>query len=176
MRDGARGGLNTLVSSFMKEKVETIPPEASLLQAAAAMLEKQVPALIVVDGQRPVGIITAKDIFESALYREDERNMLVSGLSGLDKEASDAVVSDGRKMLGKIGNSLPIEALAFHVKKTGKEYFVSGHIRGPIAQLRASASDYDLMGAVAMVLDELRTQALKHKHTGIERRKNKRLG
>lgn len=176
MRDGARGGLNTLVSSFMKEQVETIPPEASLLQAAAAMLEKQVPALIVVDGPRPVGIITAKDIFESALYHEDERNVLVSGLSGLDKEAADAVVADGRKMLGKIGNSLPVEALAFHVKKTGKEFFVSGHIRGPVAQLRASASDYDLMGAVAMVLDELRTQALKHKHSGIERRKNRRIG
>ena len=176
MRDSAPTGLNTLVSSFMKEQVETIPQEASLLQAAAAMLEKQVPALIVVDGPRPVGIITAKDIFESALYHEAERNVLVSGLSGEDKEAADAVVSDGRQMLGKIGHSLPIEALTFHVKKTGNEYFVSGHIRGPVAQLRASASDYDLMGAVAMVLDELRTQALKHKHTGIERRKNKRIG
>ena len=171
MREPSRSHVDPPISSFMKTQVETIAPDASLISAAEKMLDKQVAALIVVDGERPIGIISAKDLFEPALYPKTAGNVLVSGLSDVEKLSADAIVAEGQTMLGKIGQSVVVEALTLHVKKTGKEYYVSGHIRGPTLQLSATYSDFDLMSSVGAVLDELHTQAGKHKHTGMEKRK-----
>ncbi|VVB56913.1 Inosine-5'-monophosphate dehydrogenase [uncultured archaeon] len=167
-------GLHARVSSFMKERVETIEPSASLVEAVEKMLDKQVAALIVTEGLRPVGIITAKDIFESALYHHENASVQVSGLHDLERAAAQDVVEAGQSMLAKVGSSIGAESLAIHVKKTGKEYSVHAHVHGEVPLL-ASASDYDLVNAVSAVLDELRTQALKHKKTGMAGRKNKRF-
>lgn len=169
MRMGTNG-MNTLVSSFMREQVETISPEASLFDAVANMLERSVAALIVTEGKRPVGIITAKDIFESILYHQEGTPVQVSGLHDIEKSAAQDVVEAGQAMLEKVGKGIGAESLTIHVKKTGNEYFVSAHIHGDV-RLLASASDYDLMGAVTGVLEELKTQALKRKETGIQSRK-----
>ncbi len=166
-------GLHARVSSFMKEQVETIEPAASLIEAVAKMLERQVAALVVTEGLRPVGIITAKDIFESALYHYENARVQVSGLHDLEKAAAADVVEAGQELLNKFGHTLGAESLTLHVKTAGKEYAVSAHLHGR-TPLIASYSDFDLMSAVTAVLDELKTQGLKHKKTGMGGRKNRR--
>ena len=166
-------GLHARVSSFMKENVETIEPTENLLAAVTKMLDKQVAALVVSEGLRPVGIITSKDIFESALYHHENAKVQVSGLHGMEKAAAQDVVEAGQAMMAKFGNTIQVESLTLHVKMTGQEYHVSAHLHGDIPIL-ASASDFDLMSAVTAVLEEIKTQALKHKKTGIGKRQNKR--
>lgn len=166
-------GLHARVSSFMKEHVETIEPAATLLEAVTQMMDKQVAALIVSEGLRPVGIITAKDIFESAVYHHENTVVQVSGLHDLEKAAASDVVEAGQAMLAKVGSSIGAESLTLHVKKTGQEYFINAHLHGEVPLL-ASSSDYELMGAVTGVLEELKTQALKRKKSGMSGRKNKR--
>ena len=172
MRQGTNG-MNTLVSSFMRDNVETISPQASLFDAVEHMLDASVAALIVTEGKRPVGIITAKDIFESILFHQEGTLVQVSGLHDEEKSAAEDVVEAGQAMLEKVGKGIGAESLTLHIKKTGGEYFVSAHVHGDV-RLLASASDYDLMGAITAVLEELKTQALRHKRTGMEGRKIRR--
>jgi CBS domain-containing protein len=165
-------GLSAPVMEFMKERVETINLKASLSEAVSKMLEKQVAALVVTEGLRPVGIITAKDIFESALYHYQKAQVQISGLHGMEQMVADSIMDEAEEMLSKLRRIMRVESISIHIKKEGKAHFVSAHIRGDIP-LISSASDINLMKSVAEALDQLRTQALKRKKAGMAKRENR---
>jgi len=58
-----------LVRDVMTRDPYTIPPDATLLQAARVMLEFEISTLPVVDAGRLVGIITESDIFKAMVKR-----------------------------------------------------------------------------------------------------------
>ncbi|WP_428671241.1 CBS domain-containing protein [Reyranella sp.] len=69
----------------MTRDVETIPPEASLQQAAAAMEALGVGSLPVCDGKRLVGAITDRDIVVRGV---------AAGISPMDGLVSDCMTED----------------------------------------------------------------------------------
>ncbi len=73
------------VSEIMTREVETVAPDASLQQAAAAMEALGVGSLPVCDGERLVGAITDRDIVVRAV---------AAGLSPVDSVVSDCMTSD----------------------------------------------------------------------------------
>ncbi len=73
------------VSEIMTRDVETIPPEASLQQAAAAMEALGVGSLPVCDGKRLVGAITDRDIVVRGV---------AAGISPMDGLVSDCMTED----------------------------------------------------------------------------------
>jgi CBS domain-containing protein len=73
------------VSEIMTRNVETIPPDASLQQAAAAMEALGVGSLPVCDGQRLVGAITDRDIVIRGV---------AAGLSPVEGQVSDCMTED----------------------------------------------------------------------------------
>jgi CBS domain-containing protein len=73
------------VSEIMTREVETIPPDASLQQAAAAMEALGVGSLPVCDGDRLVGAITDRDIVIRAV---------AAGLSPVDTAVRDCMTED----------------------------------------------------------------------------------
>lgn len=73
------------VSEIMTRDVETIPPEASLQQAAAAMEALGVGSLPVCDGKRLVGAITDRDIVVRGV---------AAGISPIDGLVSDCMTED----------------------------------------------------------------------------------
>lgn len=60
------------VQRLMTQNPDTITPDASLLEAARLMLEHQISALPVLDGNRVVGIITESDIFRAFVESEEQ--------------------------------------------------------------------------------------------------------
>jgi len=57
-----RGALDmVVVKEAMKTDVQTIRPDAPLVEAAKLMLEKKIGCLVVLDGQKLVGILTEAD-------------------------------------------------------------------------------------------------------------------
>lgn len=52
---------NLVVKELMTNRVETVAPEAPIAEAASRMLEKKISALVVVEGERVVGILTESD-------------------------------------------------------------------------------------------------------------------
>lgn len=52
---------NLVVKELMTNRVETVAPDAPVEDAAKRMLEKKISALVVVEGERVVGILTESD-------------------------------------------------------------------------------------------------------------------
>jgi CBS domain-containing membrane protein len=52
---------NLVVKELMTNRVETVAPDAPIEEAARRMLEKKISALVVVEGERVVGILTESD-------------------------------------------------------------------------------------------------------------------
>lgn len=73
------------VSEIMTRDVETVPPEASLQQAAAAMEALGVGSLPVCDGEKLVGAITDRDIVIRGV---------AAGLSPVDTLVRDCMTED----------------------------------------------------------------------------------
>jgi CBS domain-containing protein len=73
------------ISEIMTREVETIPPDASLQQAAAAMEALGVGSLPVCDGDRLVGAITDRDIVVRGV---------AAGLSPIDTQVKDCMTED----------------------------------------------------------------------------------
>ncbi len=55
------------ITRVMTENPVTVSPEAALTDAARAMLERKIGALPVVEGDRPIGILTKSDALEALL-------------------------------------------------------------------------------------------------------------
>lgn len=153
---------NIPVKSLMKNNVETISIRESLSNAVKKMLKTKRAALIVVEKKRPVGIITAKDILEVAMHKERETKVFVSGLNELEKNALEDIVFEGEKVLKKISSITPTESIRIHVKKTGKQYYVTASTIAKTSY-RATASEFSLMGAITEVFREIKKQAAKTK-------------
>ncbi len=157
------------VSSFMRSDVEVIGKSDSLAAAVSKMLSTQVAALIVLEGQLPIGILTTKDVLEAVMRTESEGKVFVSGIHGFE-ESAEEVYDECSLFVEKEGKSNQIDALNLHVKKTGRQYFVSGHIHGRKGFL-ASSSGWSLEDAVRGTLSELGTQMQKEKTKKLGRKK-----
>lgn len=70
----------------------TVPPDATLEATAKAMNEKVVGSVVVVDGQRPVGIVTDRDLVVRGLSRGLPPDARVDGLMSRDLVTLDADV------------------------------------------------------------------------------------
>jgi len=70
------------VADVMRTHVHQVAPDASVRTAAHRMLLLGIESLVVVEDDRPVGIVTERDILAAAMPRMDE--LVGSGLSAID--------------------------------------------------------------------------------------------
>jgi citrate synthase len=132
------------VGDIMTREVLTIPPSATIAEAAVQMNERRVGSIMVVEGERPVGILTERDLLRFAAAGADASASQVGdwmtrdpNTTTPDEEVTDAfrnlvgqpyrhlpVVADG-KLVGvisvrdliKIAQILPVEAPAIEVPR-----------------------------------------------------------
>lgn len=71
-----RSPAQTPVSRVMTDRVTTVPPTATLTQAAACMAKEQVRRLPVVEGRRLVGMVTLGDLSHRDDYAMDAAEAL----------------------------------------------------------------------------------------------------
>lgn len=170
-RGGEKTGMDSQpITSYVKKQVETVSETDPLSAAVRRMLEQRVAALIVEEGGYPVGIVTAKDILHAALAEETGSRVLVSGLPYGQREFSGELVSEGEKLLGKLGHGFEAATLAFHVKAEGSGFSIRARLSAA-KNYSASASDFRLENALHRVLAELRRMAGRGKLEKVEKRK-----
>jgi citrate synthase len=132
------------VGDIMTQEVLTIPPSATIAEAAVQMNERRVGSIMVVEGERPVGILTERDLLRFAAAGATASDSQVGdwmtrdpNTTTPDEEVTDAfrnlvgqayrhlpVVADG-KLVGvisvrdliKIAQILPVEAPAIEVPR-----------------------------------------------------------
>jgi CBS domain-containing protein len=173
-----RGGEKTSmdaqpISSYIKREVETIGESESLSSAVKKMLDRRVAALVVSDSGYPRGIVTAKDILQTALSHDKPAAVFVSGLPYELHEFGAEISREGEKLIARLGKSIQVRSLAFHIKSEGSGFSVRAQLTGS-KPYNASASDFRLEVAVGRVLDEIRKMAAKDKPQKISRRKNRK--
>ncbi len=172
-----RGGEKTSmdaqpIASYVKKEVETINESDSLATAVKKMLDSRVAALIVVDAGFPHGIVTAKDILHSALAAEKGASrVFVSGIPHDQREYSAQIASEGEKLLVRIGKSVAVHSLAYHVKNEGSGFSVRARLDASHRSYSASAFDFRIESAVRQVTDEIEKMAGKDKLTGMTKKK-----
>lgn len=77
---GAGGALGEMiyVKDVMTPKVKTVPAEATIAEAARLMAKWKIGALVVTQGDSPVGIVTEGDISRSVAEEIDPKSKLSS--------------------------------------------------------------------------------------------------
>src|SRR5690349_13743451 len=66
------------VADVMSHPVETALPSETIAEAAARMRERKVGSVVVVDGERPIGILTERDLVRFAASGADASGTKVS--------------------------------------------------------------------------------------------------
>jgi len=67
------------VKNFMQKKVVTITSEKSMMDVAKLMSDKSISCVVVVEGNRPVGIVTERDVTRAIVRNRDLSPILVQG-------------------------------------------------------------------------------------------------
>jgi CBS domain-containing protein len=69
--------MNAPVEKILEQKgprVETVAPQAMVIEAVQRMNEKRIGALLVIEGERPVGIFTERDVLTRVVGRRLDPN------------------------------------------------------------------------------------------------------
>jgi CBS domain-containing protein/ribosome-associated translation inhibitor RaiA len=161
------------VEALMRKEVYTISPDASLVESAQKMIEKDIAAIIVEEKMKPVGIISAIDLFQCAITPE-EPDILISGLDESDKQYIEDIVADSKNFIKKIGKSFPIDYLSMHFKKYGKKYSIHGKLKTSKRTHMASSFGWDMQVALKSLLDEFKKMLLKGKRNKLHIKRTER--
>ena len=79
------------VKDVMTKNVKTISPSATMAEAARIMKKNRIGCLVVVEGNKPVGIITERDIAYKIVAKEKSsdtavKEIMTKDLKTIDKE------------------------------------------------------------------------------------------
>ncbi|MFA5106313.1 MAG: CBS domain-containing protein [Candidatus Micrarchaeia archaeon] len=159
------------VSSHMREETVRIEPEAPLAEAARLMADHGVSAVIVAKGQKPLGMVSARDLFETVIKESKKERVFISGLDGSDKENYDEIHDHATALIEKLGKSLEIESLSIHVKKYGNKYSVHARVDTKMGMVTCSDTGWDAESAINGALGEVKKILMKRKQSKIKGRK-----
>lgn len=165
---------NHPIKSFMRsaEEVRTIGPDAPLSTAAKIMVENGIASLVVMDENKPRGLLSARDIFESVL-REQKAPVYLSGLDDSDKLYTEEIMDECNGELEKLRKSFEITYLAIHFKKYKHKYSVHARLKTTEHGIILAKNDgFELHGTVHGVLAELKKILAGRKENPIHGRHN----
>jgi len=106
------------VAGVMTTDVATIRPEAPLREAVEKMIELGLRSLVVVREDKPVGIVSAKNVFEACLVGRP-LNIFVHGLDQEDRVLKESVVGECSAFMERLRKFIPLapeDSLELHVK------------------------------------------------------------
>jgi len=154
---------DALVSSLMVagENVVTIAPDALLGDAAHKMTDAKVGSLVVMDKDRPIGLLSARDIFESIMF-QDKTPIELSGLGYEERMMVDEIRGEVEREVEKIAKSVQLDYLALHFKRYGNKYSIHGRLKtSKCGIISVSNYGFDLQGTVHGLMGEMKKIALE---------------
>lgn len=106
------------ISDFLRPDITTIDEKETIVNSAKRMIEKNVSTVIVVSGKKPVGVLSALDIFKNIQEMAREKSDIM--ISGLGEDHASFYSYINEKLghtLEKFGESFEIRNAAVHVKE-----------------------------------------------------------
>lgn len=152
------------VHEFMRDKFVSVNRDDSLHVAADRMAANNVSAVVVMDGNRAVGVVTARDVMKFILSLHAEKpEVFISGLGQDEMEYYDDIKSELKNAVKKYLGTFEIDSINVRIKKGKSTYLVTTHVgleHGPIP-LKVEA--YDLKSAIAGTASEIKSLLTKRK-------------
>jgi len=158
----SKEGFDTFpVTDFMEKTVKTILPETSLGQAVNLLSSSPGSSVIVVEGNKPIGILSARDVLELAATKKEVLPVHFSGLGVSEAQHEDELRSLAEKTYEKVSSMVPVEYMAIHYKKQrtdGLKTRYEVHVRIRSKQMiTVTNADWDVRTATQGAMKDLIT-------------------
>lgn len=160
------------IGDVLRESFASILETATLDEAADKMASESVSSLVVLDGKKPTGILSATDIFK-LVSRElsPEREVMVSGLDQENLAYYGKIKEEVLALISKFEKSFKIENIAVHIKKGSRIYEVDVHFDLNNRHVAFMCEGHQLGEALAALSKELKIILEKAKSEKMELKK-----
>ena len=160
------------VHEYMRDKFVSVNRDDSLHTAAERMAANNVSAVVVMEGNKAVGVVTARDVMKFILSLHAEKpDVFISGLGQDEMEYYDSIREELKNAVKKYLGTFEIDSINVRIKKGKSTYLVTTHFgleHGPIP-LKVEA--YDLKSAIAGTASEIKSLLTKRKdHMKLKKR------
>jgi ribosome-associated translation inhibitor RaiA len=160
------------ISSIMNKTPVLVEKNSSLSEIAKLMMKNRVDGVIITEKEKPVGVISMKDLLESYVYSLGTKGVFYQ-IVGIEEDEDSFVLATVERMIAdtltKVSKLFELKFFIVHVKKYNKKGKVKYSIR---ARLRTSKKIFisksyawDLRDAVNDALDKLERVIIKEKMT-----------
>ncbi|MGB9634855.1 MAG: CBS domain-containing protein, partial [Candidatus Micrarchaeia archaeon] len=105
------------VRDYMVTEVITLPPTAKIADAITILHDSNASSIVVSEGDRPVGILSVKDLFEYIAAQREAKPVYYSGLDASDEEYLPEIRDTVENTVEKLKKIMRIEYVALHYKK-----------------------------------------------------------
>jgi CBS domain-containing protein len=166
-----------LVKDMMKTPVHTIDFGMPADSAIRQLLEKGISSLVVTRGNRPVGLLTTRDVIESAAASsaKTQSKIILSGLDEYTKEYEDEIRSSVNKLIEKVDKfeKLNVDYVSINVKRSKeRNYEMNGRLslqrRGTVF---AHSTGYSLETTLSGLIGTLYKRMREKKETAISNKR-----
>ncbi len=152
---------NTPVGSVCQRSVLSIEQDAPLEEAIRVFVERGISSLVVTKNDKPVGIITVRDIFAliASFSSEQENKIIISGLDNYTKEYEEDIRAELNDMVNKINrfSKIKVDYVTLNVKRSKvRNYEMHGKVvlkqGGSVA---AASTGYSISSVLKDIVEKL---------------------
>lgn len=120
------------IARFFRPNLVSIADKSTVEDATRQMIKRDVSNLIVMEADKPLGIISAQDIFKwiSKTAQKDEVPVEISGLNEETKRFYGDIVESVNTAVKKFRKAFGIEGVTVHVRELKSVYTVKMHFHG----------------------------------------------
>ncbi len=168
---------NVSVASIMRTSVYTIGSGRPAEEAARKMLENKVSSLVVTQGAKPVGIVSIRDVIESAAAStaKSQSRVIISGLDDYTRDYEQGVRDAANRLVAKIDRfeGSDVDYVSINVarhRERNYEMHARLALRGR-GVIFAHASGYTLDSALSDLLDGIYKRARSRKEGFVNNRR-----
>jgi CBS domain containing-hemolysin-like protein len=168
---------NVAVASVMRTPAYTIDYSRQAEEAARQMLENKVSAMIVMRDMKPVGVVSMRDIIESAAatMAKTQSRVIVSGLDAYTRDYEGDIRDSANRLIAKIDRfgKTDVDYISINVKRhRERNYEVQARLalrkRGVVF---ARAAGFSLDSALSDLLESIYKRVKERKESYLSRRR-----
>lgn len=149
---------------FMRDRFVAVGREDSLHAVAEKMAAYNVSAVLVMEGNNAVGVVTARDVMKFIMGLHAERpEVFISGLGEEDIEYYDNIRNTLKESVKKFVDTFGISSISVRVKKGKTTYIVATHVAMEHETLPLRVEAFDLKSAVDGTAAEIKRLLTKRK-------------
>jgi len=174
---GEKAAIDIEVKGVMRSPAISVGPKAEVVEVAKLMTENDISSVVVVEEEKPVGIVTQVDLME-LLAGFKVREELYVQITGLEEEPGvyDSMydlIQKGMKRVGKIitPRILNIHVVQHHGEGGRAKYSIRARMTTEEGMYYAKGFDWDLFKTMDDVIRQLEKRVKKEKEWRLRERR-----